>query len=53
MRLSGEIIRDVQGDDSQAQIQFINDVLDRWHQDIDDFDELACQFYSTYIHEER
>ena len=54
LMFSGEIIRQVVGDsDREAQVSFINGVLDQWEQDVEDFIELAQLFYSLYVQCER
>ena len=42
----GEFRRTVIGSNRQEQTEYIEHILDEWRQDIEDFNELACQFVS-------
>ena len=53
LQFGGEIIRHLEADDPQVQVETIGEVLDGWQQDVRDFAELTSQFYSMYIQKER
>ena len=53
LRFSGEFIRDINGETVQEQVPTITNLLDNWEQDIRDFDDLAQQFYLSYIRREK
>ena len=53
LQFSGEFIRSLDGETGQEQVPGITNLLDSWEQDIRDFDDLAHQFYSSYIRREK
>jgi hypothetical protein len=50
--LSGEIIREVIGNNPKAQVEYIGDILNQWEQDMRDFQQLAYQYHSLYVQEQ-
>ena len=53
LRFSGEFIRSLDGETGREQEPVITNLLDNWEQDIRDFDDLAHQFYLSYIRREK
>jgi hypothetical protein len=52
LHFGGEILRNVEEDGIQEQVELIHRLLDRWQDDISDFNELVYNFYSMYIQAE-
>ena len=53
LRFSGEFIHSINGETAREQVPVITNLLDNWEQDIRDFDDLAHQFYLSYIRREK
>ena len=53
LQFSGEFIRNLDGETGREQEPVITNLLDNWEQDIRDFDDLAHQFYLSYIRREK
>ena len=52
LQFSGEFRRSVVGNNRQEQIKFVENVLNNWKQDIEEFNKMACRFHSMYTSEE-
>ena len=53
LQFSGEFIRSINGETAREQVPVITNLLDNWEHDIRDFDDLAHQFYLSYIRREK
>ena len=53
LRFSAHIHRDIDNVVSSGERdEFVKSTLEKWNDDIRDFDELACQFYLSYVQKE-